>query len=308
MKQRLLFSVVLLLSLLLITSMPLSAAPILYNPNYSIELVASGLGAVNGVDISPSGDIFVTDYQGRRILRIDRTTYAVGVYASGFSYSEDLTFDNDGNLFVTSGSGAPKSIYQVFSDGSSSLFSTGYSYSVGLEAHTDGYLYIGNSGDGTISKIDSGGSSTEYLSGYGGPHGPFGLTFDDLSNLYFVQHGTGEIYKCTPEKSVSLIADLSDFGPTYIEADSDGTLYVSDSMNASIYRIEDGIVSLFASGFTGKMSPPVIGPNGLRFDENGDLFVADGESLWKIVRVPEPVTFILICIGVMNLLIYRKYI
>ena len=257
------------------------ANPTVYDSDYTVELVASGLGAVTGVKLGPDGNIYLTDYQGGRILRIDKATYAVEEYTTGLSYPTDLTFDSLGNLFVTSGSGNPRAIFQAFPDGSKSLFSTGYSYSVGLETGADDYLFIGNSGDGTISRIDSDGISETYLSGFGGPGGPFGLTFDEEGNIYFVRHGTGQIYKSTPDKTVTTLATLTPFGPTYIRVDPSTKLYVSDSLNAAIYRISGNDVTLFALGFTGNSNPPVIGPSGLSFNDSGDLFVGDGGFIWK---------------------------
>jgi hypothetical protein len=115
-----------------IFSPPILAVPIVHDPNYSIELVASGLGAACGLSISPTGDVFLTDLNAFRILKVDRDTYAVEQYASGFTYPQDLTFDSSGNLFVLAGSGSPRDILQVYPDGSTSLFSTGYSYTVGV--------------------------------------------------------------------------------------------------------------------------------------------------------------------------------
>ena len=260
------------------------ATPTVYDSDYAVELVASGLGAVTGVKLGPDGNIYLTDYQGGRILRIDKATYAIEEYTTGLSYPTDLTFDSLGNLFVTSGSGNPREIFQVFPDGSRSLFSTGYSYSVGLETGTDDYLFIGNSGDGTISRIDSDGISETFLSGFGGPGGPFGLTFDEQGNIYFAEHGTGQIHKSTPDKTVTTLATLTPFGPTYIRVGPSTKLYVSDSLDAAIYRISGNDVTLFALGLTGKSSPPVIGPSGLFFNDSGDLFIGDGEFIWKFTH------------------------
>lgn len=81
-------SLVFFLFCLVITS-SVFAAPVVHDPSYSIELVASGLGAAHGVEIGPIGDIFVSNYQGS-IFSIDKDTYAVQVYASGFSIHSTL--------------------------------------------------------------------------------------------------------------------------------------------------------------------------------------------------------------------------
>jgi streptogramin lyase len=289
---------------------PALAAPVVLDSGYTVSLVASGLGSATGMALSPTGDIFISTEGGSSsILRVDKTTYAVSTYATGFSYSDDLAFDTTGRLFVLSGSGAPRDLYQVFSDGTKSLYQTGFSYTVGLEPTMDGGLLLGNSGNGTISKISSSGAISTYLSGYGGPNGPFGLSLDDVGNLYFVQHGTGQVYKSTPDLSVSLLANLTAFGPTFIEAGPSGAVYVSDSLNASIFKIYGGSVTTFATGFTGKSNPPMIGPSDLAFDSVGNLYVADADSLWKIsptAPVPEPSTMLLLGSGLAGLAGYGR--
>jgi len=282
-----------------------SAIPLVQDPYYSIGFVASGLDSAHGVAIGPAGDIFVSNYGGN-VFRIDQNSYAVSQYATGLSYSLDLTFDNAGKLFVLSGSGDPRDIDQVFPDGSSSLFSTGYSHTVGLEVGPDGYLYLGNTGDGTISKVNSLGESETLLSGL---HQPRGLAFDDEGNLYFVESATGDISRRAPDGTVSLVASLGPDHGTFIAVDSFGQIYVSDDPTATIYRIQGDVITAFATGFAGTSNRPALGPLGLEFDSYGNLFVADGDSLWKItpVPVPEPSSILLVVFGLIGLVGFRRY-
>jgi len=274
-----------------------SSAPVVSDPDYNISLVASGLVSATGMAISPTGDIFVTDYRDSgpsSILRIDKTTGTVQTYATGFSFATDLAFDTSGRLFVLSQTGGGlKNVYEVFSDGTYNLYRSGFSASIGLEPTLDGGLLVGNSGNGTISAISSAGAVSTYLSGFGGPNGIFGVAQGATGNTYFVQHGTGGVYMSTPALSVSLLATLSPFGPTFLDVDSSGSVYVADSLNGSIFKISGGTVTTFASGFTGKANPPMIGPGDLEFDSFGNLYIADADSLWKISPVsviPELIT------------------
>jgi streptogramin lyase len=266
---------------------PLFADPVVNDPSYSVELVASGLNAAHGVAIGPTGDIFVSNYYGT-VFKIDQVTHAVQVYASLPPYGENLAFDNSGNLFVLSGTGAPRDVLQVFPDGTSTVFSaTGGSHTVGLAVGPDGYLYLGNTGDGTISRIGpSGGTATTILSGLGAPRG---VCFDKPGNLYIADTATGDILKAPPPYTAySVVATLGSNRGTFLEVDSSGVLYVSDDPTASIYKVEGGVITLFASGFAGPSNPPALGPLGLHFDAQGNLYVADAGNLWKITGFAPP--------------------
>jgi serine/threonine-protein kinase len=264
-------------------SFPVYPGPVVHLPGYTLSFVAAGFGAADGIGINSAGDIFVVDNQGGRILKVDHLTNAVQTYATGLSFPPDLTFDPLGRLLVISGGGATPNILQVFPGGTTSVFSSGpFSFPTGLKAASDGSIYVTNSGNGTISKVSSTGVAQTYLSGYSTPNGPFGVSVDNVGNVYFADHGTGRIFWADPGKTVSLLATLSPFGPAFSAVDNAGMLYIADSLNASVYRVVNGKVTLFASGFTGKNSPPVIGPTGLAFDTTGNLYVGDGDSVWKI--------------------------
>jgi sugar lactone lactonase YvrE len=281
-------------SLFLLRAMA-DASPVMNESGYSIQLITTGIGASTGIAIGPSGDIFVADDDGGRIYRVDASTHQVGTYASiGLSFCSDVAFDPSGNLYVGSGSD-PKNILRVISDGNYSTIATG-SYTVGITFSQNGSLYMANSGDGTITKVTSG-VKTTFLSGYGNGNGfgngPFGLAFDGAENLYFVQKGTGEIWKSNSTGTiVSKIAQLSSFGPSFIAIDSLGNVYVSEPSTASIWKISNGQKTIFASGFAGNSDPPFIGPNGLEFDTHGNLYVADATNLWMITSdvIPPTVT------------------
>lgn len=173
--------------------MPLTvhALPIV-DESYTVELYADGLGAVTGITMDGDGNPFAADYAGGRILKIAGQNSFV-TYASGISYITDLAFTNNGRLFGTSSTSGNSSVFEIFENGTTSVYVSGFSFPTSIEA-SGNELFVTNSGNGTISRIDQFGSTSTFLSGFSSPNGPFGISFDELGNMYFIDHATGNIY------------------------------------------------------------------------------------------------------------------
>jgi sugar lactone lactonase YvrE len=264
------------------------ADPVLEVPGYTVELLASGFGAATGMILSPSGELYVTDDAGFRVLRV-RDPSSTGIHtpevvATGVAYPNDLTFAFGGKLLVTSPSSDRSPIVQVLNDGSTQVFASGFSYPVGI-ATSGPYAYIANGGDGTISRLDRNGVSSTFLSGFGGPHGPFGVSFDAAGNLYFVVHGTGSVYKADRNGATQILGAVSPFGGVFVAATQTGDVFVSDVLQGKVYFFDRTGMHLFASGFAGKGNPPFNGPNDLVLSPSGTLYVADAQHVWRISPV-----------------------
>jgi len=267
----------LLLSSIFFIPIATYAAPTINDADYEAELFATGLGAITGITMDSSGALYATDYLNGRLLKFSSDGTYVEL-ATGFPYAKDVAFTQDGRFFMLS----QNTVYQVYSDGTRSVLATGFSYSTSLEAWGND-LYISNSGDGTISKIDSSGNVSTFLSGFSAPFGPYGISFDELGNMYFTDHGTGDVYTSDLLGNVQYLGTIAPLGAIYTLPDNRGNLYVTSSLLASIYKIDElGNMTLFATDFTGKTNPPVIGPTDMLFDDEGNMFVGDGASIWKL--------------------------
>lgn len=283
----------LLVLLVLVLSSGAYAQPVVNAPGYTIELLVSGIGAATGMALSPSGDLFVTDYAGGRVLRIEKPSSGkprtAEVYATGIAKPDDLAFafgkgkktsgKNAYRLFVANGT---SSLVEVTPEGATTSFGAGFSFPVGVTAFGHD-LYIGNSGDGTISRTDGNGVSSPYGPSFQGPNGVFGVTFDDIGNLYCVVHGTGQVYQIAPDGSSQLLGAVTPLGGVFVATPPSGDyVLVSDVIAASVYVMDDAGVRVFASGFAGKSNPPFNGPNDLVLD-GSILYVADGNNVWRIM-------------------------
>ena len=293
-------------------TVPGCAAPIVQLPGYQVDLLASGVGAVTGMTFDASGDLFLTDYAGGRVLRIQSPFTAglnsLDVYATGIAFPTGLTFGFGGRLFVASSTGPNSQVLEVLSDGSTQVFASGISYPVDLASFED-HLYVDGSGSGTVVRVDATGIVSPFLSGFSAPNGPFGISADGRGNFYFTDHGTGGVFRADMLGNTELLGTASPFGATFTGVSPSGDIFVSDGLLGEVLRVDaPGSLSVFATGFTGKANPPVIGPSDIVFGADGAMYVGDGDSVWRIARtaqIAEPsgalllvTTLSLVCLAV----------
>jgi len=280
------------LSFIFLLSFPVigRSAPIAIDPAYGVIEFAENVGSPSGMTLSGAGDLFLTDYAGWRVIKISAPFQSGSnpplVYASNIAYPTDLAFASDGRLLVTSSTGPSSNIVQVAPDGSTSIFSTGFSYPTSIVA-VGNQLYVTNSGDGSIVRVNASGVVSPFVSGLSVPNGPFGVSYDGAAALYFVDHGTGRIFRTDLAGNVTLLGTLTPFGVSETAVAPDGTVFVNDLLSATIYRIDSqGNITPFATGFSGKSIPLFAGPGPMVFDHIGNLFVGDGNSVWKFTPPP----------------------
>ena len=273
------------------------AAPIVNHSGYEVQLLADGIGAATGVTVGEDQNLYVTDYAGGRILRVDLATSfpaAPEVIATGIAYPTDIAM-LDGRLFVSSSTGPSSHLYEIGPGGTSESFTSGFSYPISLAAFGN-TMYVTNGGDGMIVRVDVNGDITPFVSGFGGPHGPFGISFDAAGNAYIVVHGTGSVYKVAQDGTATFIGQVSPFGGVFTGVIPDHGVLVSDVLDGSLYLLLDGEKQLFASGFAGKTNAPFNGPNDIAVDGDGTIYVADADHIWRIspIEVSEPPTIALL--------------
>ena len=285
-----------------------NAVPVVQVPGYQVELFASGVGSPSGMALSPGGDLYLTDYAGGQLLRISSPFASTGnpfdVVSTGISFPTDVAFAFVGRLFVSSSTGPTSQILEVLGGGTTQVFASGFSFPTSL-ASFGGFLYVANSGYGTVSKIDSGGNVSGFLSGFSAPDGPVGLSFDPAGNLYLANHETGAVFVVDSGGNAQEIGMVSPFSSGATTPTGQG-VFVNDVVLGSLALIDTGLTSTFATGFAGKDNPPFNGPGEVVLLDAGTLLVADAQSVWRISAVPEPGTVALLFGALLGAVLLRR--
>jgi len=164
------------------------------------------------------------------------------------------------------------------------------------------------------------------VDGSGGPNGsasfdhPGGLALDGFGNLYVADELDNLIRKLDPSGTVTTIAGTGDAGflngtagpggtaelnlPSAVTLDDAGILYVADSANNRIRKVEGTAVSTLAgNGIFGLVSDAGVAefaePSGVAVDGLGSVYVADqfNNCIRKVTSAGAVTTFAGLCDG-----------
>ena len=129
------------LFIMLMFAVKVEALPVVLDPNYSLTLVATGLGAAADMAIDNEGNMFLNDYRdpgtGTGKIYWFKPNGEMQVINSNLYYQDGIAVLPNGNLLV-----APDALYEVTRDGAVSLYLTGLSYPGHMEPDGLGNLYI----------------------------------------------------------------------------------------------------------------------------------------------------------------------
>jgi len=254
------------------------------------------------------------------------STDAIGASAS-FNYSSGIAVDSIGNIYVAdcynnkirkiTGAGEVTTLAGSGIAGSADGLGIAASFNnpSGVAVDGNGNVYVADSYNNKIRKITATGEVTT-LAGSGAPgtangtgtgasfNGPSGVAADQNGTLYVADTDNHKIRKITASGVVTNIAGSGTSGsadgtgtqasfyyPQGIAVDGTGTLYVADTDNQKIRKIEPGgVVSTFAgSGSYGSRDgigslASFNGPSGVAVDVNKNIYVADAGN-YKIRKI-----------------------
>ena len=194
-------------------------------------------------------------------------------------------------------------------------------YVSAVAADRSGNLYIADTGDHRIRRVDAAGTittvagtGTEGFSGDGGPATnaqlawPRGVTVDALGRLYIGDASNHRIRRVDAAGTITTVAGAGApgfggdggpapsarlYGPWGVAVDASGNLYIADRSNHRIRRVDlAGTITTVAGtgteGFSGDGGPAtnaqLAWPRGVTVDASGNLYIAD-RSNHRIRRV-----------------------
>lgn len=261
----------------------------------------ASLGRPDGIAFDGSGNLFIADQHNHVIRRVDAVT---GIISTIAGVPQQPGYTGDGGLATAAHIGQP----------------------AGLAFDAAGNLFFAQVAQCTIRRIDSvTGIITTYAGnltcGYGGDGGPAlsatlqftnqnynrpQLAFDASGNLMITDQLNQRIRRVTASTGIiSTIAGTGTAGfsgdggpaisanlnfPSGILVSSDGSIYVADTSNSRVRKIDTSAQQIFTTfagsgslGDGGPATSAVLSPfNGLTRDSQGNLFI--GDSVSELIR------------------------
>jgi uncharacterized protein (TIGR03437 family) len=219
------------------------------------------LNGPNSVAVDASGNLYIADTGNQRIRRVDTNGIITTVAGSGTQ-----GFSGDGSLATAANFSTPTGV---------AVDASGAVYVADLDNGRVRRFLVGGNVDtfaGTTTTVGDGGPSTR-----GRMIGVIGVAVDAAGNLYIADHTNNRVRKVTLSGTITTLAGNGQTGyagdrgpaassilnsPNSVALDSIGNLYIADSGNGRIRRVDavTGIITTFAG--TGAYSYSGIGTGG----------------------------------------------
>ena len=225
-----------------------------------------------GVAVDGAGNLYIADASNNGIRKVDSTGTITTIAGTG-----EFGFSGDGGPAVAAQLRSPR----------------------GVAVDSAGNVYIADSSNRRIRKIDSTGTITTIagtgrlgFSGDGGPavaaqlRSPYGVAVDGAGNLYIADASNNGIRKVDSTGTITTIAGTGESGfsgdggpaveaelrsPYGVAVDSAGNVYIADSSNWRIRKID----SIGDDRLQWGRRPGSRAPRGVAVDSAGNVYIAD---------------------------------
>ena len=246
---------------------------------------SAGLNEPSGLAIAANGDLYISEFKGHKVRRVDARGVISTVAGNG--------------MRGFAGDGGPATVASLNSPS-------------GLAVDGAGNIFVADLVNQRVRRVDRQGVITTVagdgradFSGDGGPairaslNYPAGVAVDGAGNLYIADVQSHRIRKVDRAGIITTVAGSGARGfsgdggpatlaslnlPSDVTADSSGNLYVADIDNQRVRKVSvNGIISTVAgngrAGFSGDLGPAteaaLCWPIHMALDGSGSLYVAD---------------------------------
>jgi gluconolactonase len=165
-----------------------------------------GKSVGNGIRFGTGGIMFVADYVGHNVLRIDPSTKAISVHAHepAMNQPNDLAIGPNGGLYASDPDWKNKrgQVWHIAAKGKVTRVAADMGTTNGIEVSPDGKtLFVNESVQRNVWAFEiapDGGLLNKRLIKQFPDHGFDGMRCDVDGNLYITRHGKGTVVKMTP--------------------------------------------------------------------------------------------------------------
>jgi len=235
---------------------------------------SAALGYPQDVEVDSAGNLYIADGLNHRIRRVDAVT---GIFTT-VAGNGSAAFSGDGGPATSAALKDP----------------------AGIALDASGNLYIADSGNNRIRRVDAAtkiittvaGDGTSAFAGDGGPATAAGLSFpsgvavDVSGNLYIADTGNSSIRKVLgTTKIISTIVGSADLdNPFGVVVAASGNIYIPDTNNSRVLKLDAAtqkltLVAGASFGFSGDGGPASASalkvPIGMAVDAAENLYIAD---------------------------------
>ncbi|MFN2642029.1 MAG: hypothetical protein ABR548_09095 [Actinomycetota bacterium] len=305
--------------------------------------VDAKLNHPSGIAVDATGNIFIGDTTNNRIRKIDSagvistiagtgeagaigdgapataaqlsgprglTIDASGLYITDTGNSSIRKIDSTGNINFVSGGVAACLAWSGSSGDTITALTTGFCSPADVAVDSTANIFVSDTGNNRIRKIDSGGTTTTVAglgtADFGGDglpaqlaqlQAPAGIAVNAIGDLFVADAGNARIRKIDASGSITTIAGGGAPGgdggpatnallpkPAAVAIDGTGTVYIADAQANSVRKIDaTGVIATIAgdgrctyAGDGGQASAASLcKPQGLVLDGAGTLYIAD---------------------------------
>ena len=239
-----------------------------------------------GVALDSAGNLYIADFFTNTIRKV--TNGVIGTIAGGVQ-----GFGGDGGPALKASLNFPAGSIAV---------------------DTNGNIFLADNENLRIREVSGGiiqtvaGNGLYRLAGNDGPalnatlYVAEGIRSDPSGNIYFTETTLNRVRKIAPDGTISIFAGSGTFGfsgdngpatnarlalPSFLAIDKTGSLYISDTVNDAIRKIDlnhtiTTIAGTGVAGYAGDKGPATSAklhePAGIDFDAEGDLWIADSSN------------------------------